>query len=81
MRRREAVRLFSEICKCIPDVLISYIALTQINRFTEDFELRINMVLDDEKFKDIESIVKRHGMGLKEDKGTLLIHEPIEIMA
>ncbi len=83
MQRREAIRLFKEICKCIPDVLISQISLTQINRFKEDFTLRIDMALNDAMFKDIESIVEKYGMNLKSDKGTLFIHEPepIEIMA
>lgn len=83
MQRHEAIRLLRNICKCIPDVLISCISLTPINLFKEDFVLRINMEFDHESFKHIESIVKKHGMNFKEEKGSLLIYEaePIEIMA
>jgi hypothetical protein len=83
MQRREAIRLFREICKCIPSMLVSSISLTPINRFKHDFELRINADLSDESLKDVEFIVKKHGMKLKEDKGTLLIFavDSIEIAA
>jgi hypothetical protein len=83
MQRREAIRLFREICKCIPSMLVSSISLTPIDRFKHDFQLRINTDLSDESLKDVEFIVKKHGMKLKEDKGTLLIYavDPIEIEA
>jgi hypothetical protein len=83
MRRREAVRLFKEISNVIIDVSINSISLTPINPFKKDFELRISMALDDKSFKNVESIVKKHGMKLKEDNGFLLIYEakPIEILA
>ena len=83
MRRREAVRLFREIGKCIPGAFISSVSLTPSNRFKEEFELRINVSLDDKSLKNVQSLVEKHRMILKEDKGSLLIYasetKPIEM--
>jgi len=83
MQRREAVRLFREISKCIPGAFISSVLLTPNNRFKEEFELRINVSLDDKSLKNVQSLVNKHGMILKEDKGSLLIYasetKPIEM--
>jgi hypothetical protein len=75
MRRREAIRLFSEICGCIPEALISCASLTPSVRSNEEFELRINASLDVESLKNLQSLVNKHGMVLKEDKGSLLIYK------
>ncbi len=74
MRRREAARLFSEICECIPDAFISKISLTPSDRSKEEFNLRINVSLDVKNLINVQSIVNKHGMILKEDKGSLLIY-------
>jgi hypothetical protein len=74
MRRREAAQLFSEICECVPDAFINSISLTPCNRSKEEFDLRINVSLDVKSFMNVQSIVSKHGMILKEDKGSLLIY-------
>jgi hypothetical protein len=67
----------------MPGMLVSSISLTPIDRFKHNFELRINTDLSDESLKDVEFIVKKHGMKLKEDQGTLWIFavDSIEIAA
>ncbi len=74
MRRREAARLFSEICVCVPDIFISSISLMPSSRSKEDFDLRLNVSLDVKSLTNVQSIVSKHGMLLKEDKGSLLIY-------
>jgi len=74
MRRREAARLLSEICKCVPDAFISSISLTPSNRSKEEFDLRINVSLDVKSLMNVQSIVNKRGMILKEDQGSLLIY-------
>ena len=74
MRRREAAQLFSEICECVPEAFINSISLTPSNRAKEDFNLRINMSLDAKNLANVQSVVSKHGMILKEDKGSLLIY-------
>ncbi len=73
MRRREAVLLFREICQYIPDAFISSISLSPNNFYKNEFELRINVVLDAKSLKDIRSVIDKHGLILKEDNGTLFI--------
>jgi hypothetical protein len=73
MRRREAVRLFREICKCIPESFVSSISLIPNNRLSEDFQLQINVSLEAQSLKNIHSLVENQGLILKEDKGALLI--------
>jgi negative regulator of replication initiation len=48
--------------------------LTPISRSKEEFELRINVSLDVKSFMNVQSIVSKHRMILKEDKGSLLIY-------
>jgi len=83
MRRREAIRLFSEIYESIPDVYITCVSLTPSARSDEEFELRINASLDVKSLKNVQFIVNRHGMILREDKGSLLIYasetKPVEM--
>lgn len=74
MRRREAVRLFREISECIPDAFISSIALIKNSRLKEEFDLQINVALNPKHMQNLQSLVGRHGMQLKEDKGTLIIY-------
>jgi hypothetical protein len=83
MRRREAIRFLSEIYKRIPDAHITWVSLTPSARYNEEFELRINASLDVKSLKNVQSLVNKHGMILKEDKGSLLIYssetKPIEM--
>jgi uncharacterized protein (DUF1697 family) len=83
MRRREAIRLFREICRCIPEVLISCASLTPSVRSNEEFELRIDASLDVKSLENVQSLANKYGMILKEDKGSLLIYasdtKPIEM--
>ena len=74
MRRREAARLFSEICECVPDAFINSISLTPSNRSKEEFDLRIKVSLDAKSLTNVQSVVSKHGMILKEDKGSSLIY-------
>jgi hypothetical protein len=74
MQRREAIRLFSEICKSIPDAYITYTSLAPSARSNEEFELRINASLDVKSLKNVQSLVNKHGLILKKDKGSLLIY-------
>ena len=73
MRRGEAARLFSEICECIPDAFISKISLTPSNRSKEEFDLQISVSLDVKSLMNVQSVVNKYGMILKEDQGSLLI--------
>jgi hypothetical protein len=73
MRRREAVRLFRDICKCIPESFVSSISLIPNNRLSEDFQLQINVSLEAQSLKSIHSLVENQGLILKENKGALLI--------
>jgi hypothetical protein len=74
MRRREAVRLFSEIYKSIPDAYITCVSLTPRARSNEEFELRINASLDAKSLKKVQFLVNKHGLILKEDERSLLIY-------
>jgi hypothetical protein len=76
MQRREAVRLFREICKCIPESFVSSISLIPNNRLSEDFQLQINVFLEVQSLKSIQSLVEKQGLILKKDKGALLISGP-----
>jgi hypothetical protein len=73
MRRRDAARLFSEICQCIPDASINGLSLSPTPSSKEEFDLRINVFLDDKSLMDVQSIVNKRGMILKEEPGFLLI--------
>jgi hypothetical protein len=74
MRRREAAQIFSEICERVPEAFINSISLMPSNRSKEDFNLRINVSLDVKNLASVQSVVSKHGMILKEDKGSLLIY-------
>lgn len=74
MRRREAAQLFSEICECIPDAFVNSISLMPSNHSKEEFNLRINVSLDPRSLTNVQSVVNKHGMNLKEDNGFLLIY-------
>ena len=76
MQRREAIRLFAEIYKSIPDAYISCVSLTPRARSDEEFQLRINASLDVKSLKNVQSLVNEHGMILKESQGSLLIYAP-----
>jgi len=73
MRRREATRIFSEISAFIHDAPIYSISLMPHGPSGEDFDLRINLDLDAKSLKNVQSVVSKHGMILKEDKGSLVI--------
>ena len=82
MRRREAIRLFKEICESIPSAYIKCASLTPSGHSNGELELRINTSLDVKSIKNVQALVNKHGMILKEEKGSLLIYscetEPIE---
>jgi len=74
MRRREAIQLLSEISKSLADVHFTCVSLTPSARSNEEFELRINAFLGVKSLKKVQSIVNKHGLILKGDKGSLLIY-------
>ena len=57
----------------MPDMFISSVLLISINRFKEDFNLRIDASFDLIDFKHLQSISQKHGMSVKEVQGSLLI--------
>ncbi len=73
MHRREAIRLFRELSKSIPGMSVDAVSLTPIKNVQKEFELRINTSFDRKSLQDIQSVVAKHGLNIKEDKGTLLI--------
>ena len=76
MRRREAIQLFKEICKSMPDAFVSGISLSPNTISKTDFELRLNVALDGKYHQDMVALVSKHGLTLKESKGALLICGP-----
>jgi polysaccharide pyruvyl transferase WcaK-like protein len=74
MQRREAIALFREISKRIPDAFISCISLSPSKLSKKEFELKMNMALDGRNLKTVQSLVKQYGLRLKEDKGFLVIY-------
>ncbi len=84
MRRREAILVFREICKCIPDMFISSVSLTPIDRLKGEFELRIYASIDAKGFNNVQSVAQKHGMSVMQEQGSLLIYptaKEIEITA
>ena len=73
MQRREAVRLFREICECIPDAFVDGISLIE-NYLSGEFELHLNISLNAKGIENVQSLVSKHGLLLKEDKGTIVIY-------
>jgi hypothetical protein len=74
MRRREAIQLFKEICKCIPDAFVSGISLSPNRISARDFELKINVSLEGMNLTNVENLVKKYGLMLDESQGSLLIY-------
>ena len=79
MQRREAVRLFREICECIPDAsAFSSVFLIQRNEPAsfgmENFELWINADLDNAGLRSVQSIVKERKLILEENRGFFVIY-------
>lgn len=87
MQRREAIRLFREVCECIPDAYISGISLSPNRSSTSGFDLRINVTIDSKSLTNVQSVASKHGMVAKEDRGSILIYGSqtrsncVEIMA
>jgi hypothetical protein len=74
MQRREAIQLFREICKCIPDAFVSSVSLSPVTFSGKNFELRINVALDGRNLVDVETLVRKYGLKLNQNKGSLLIY-------
>ena len=55
-------------------MIVNSISLVPSRRFKEEFELRINLALDTQNKTNIETIVKKHGIHLKEFEDSLLIY-------
>ena len=74
MRRREAIKVFKEICKCVPDAFVNSISLSPNTLSVTDFELRINVALEGNNLTDVAALVRNYGLLLDEHKGSLLIY-------
>ncbi len=80
MQRRDAVRLFREICECIPDPsVLSCVFLIQRSKPAslgkENFELWINAAFDNPSLRDVQSIVKERKLVLEEKRRFFVIYE------
>ncbi|MCW4018517.1 MAG: hypothetical protein NWF00_07570 [Candidatus Bathyarchaeota archaeon] len=81
MLRREAIQLFQEICKCIPEQsMLRSVFLKPHTREAdstgENFELWINVALDETSLKYVKQIVKNHKLSIGETSGSLVIYKP-----
>jgi len=74
MQRREAIQLFKDICKCMPDAFISSISLSSNTLSTGDFELCLNLALDGKNLENVEDLVSKRGLRFKECHGSVLIY-------
>ncbi len=73
MQRREAIRLFKEICECIPDAFVDGFSLIA-SSLNGEFELHMNTSLNTKGIENVQSLVSKHGLLLKEDKGIIVIY-------
>lgn len=74
MQRREAIRIFKEISKCIPDTVVNSVSLVQSESLSKEFELRMNVNLDSRGLRNVRTVVDKHGFNLKESEGLLVIY-------
>jgi hypothetical protein len=74
MQRREAIELLREICECIPDAFVSSVSLSPVTFSGRNFELRINVALEERSLADVETLVKKYGLKLNQNNGSLLIY-------
>ena len=58
----------------MPDAFVSSISLSPNTLSKTDFEIKLNMAFDEKYLKDMVALVSRHGLTLKENKGSLLIY-------
>ena len=58
----------------MPDAFVSSISLSPNMLSKTDFDLRLNVALDGKVLEDVAALVSRHGLNLKETKGSLLIY-------
>ena len=57
----------------MPDAFVSSISLSPNKVSRKDFELKINVALDGRNLTDVQALVRKHGLVLDEDNGSLLI--------
>jgi hypothetical protein len=90
MNRREAVGLFREICRCIPElsVLDSVSLRTQNEPFNSEeksFMLQINAALSSNIRNNVRAIANKHQLEMEEYPNSILIFAPrtviLEIVA
>jgi hypothetical protein len=88
LQRREAVIVLREICECIPDEsVVSWMFLEPTIKHSaetkgKEYDLHMKMALDKSTRENIESVIRRRGLLLKESKGKLIVsafEQPIEI--
>jgi hypothetical protein len=58
----------------MPDAFVSCISLSPSTLSKKDVDLKINMSLDGMKLQNVKTLVNKHGLGLKESQGSLLIY-------
>jgi hypothetical protein len=88
MQRREASRLFREICESFPQSFIFDSVMlrqeTGLNRSNCSFELQIKTTLTGGALKAVESVVTRHNLEIRECAGSFFIRSrkpQIELLA
>jgi hypothetical protein len=79
MQKREAVRLFKEICECIPDLLVNAVSINQRSWNNEGVELKIYLASNQGYLSEVEAIAKSNGMKVTEQAGIISIYEPKQI--
>ena len=58
----------------MPEVFISSISLGSHTPSKNDLELRFNMILEGKCLENVEALVSKRGLTLKENDGSLLIY-------
>jgi hypothetical protein len=58
----------------MPDMVVNSISLVPNGNLKQEFELRINMALITQNKNNIQTIVNKHGMHLKEFEDSVLIY-------
>jgi hypothetical protein len=81
LQRREALQVFHETCKEIPDArLFNSVSLTPISKAHDfadvSYELKIRGGQNSLELERITSISEKHGLIMENSDGTMIIHGP-----
>jgi len=75
MRRRQAARLFREICEREPEAFVSKVSLVPKRDSKNEFALRINASLSSQSIDRLKFLVAKHGLRLHQDQESIIIYE------